>query len=73
MPELIDPEEFRWAYAIAREDLPDAPLLQYFERLSHAKAALEVLRLAYPEIPLRIYVQGDQQYIGDPANHENVH
>lgn len=79
MPELanpIDPEEFRWAYAIAREDLPGAPLLQYFDRLfgpTGAKEGLRILKEAYPEIPLRIYVQGDQQYIGDPANHENVH
>lgn len=73
MPALIDPEEFRWAYGIAREDMPGAPILQYFDRLKAAREALVILQSAYPDIPLQIYVQGDQQYIGDPANHENVH
>lgn len=68
-----DLEEFRWAYSVARTDLPGAPILQYFDRLCYAKSALALLETAYPDIPFQIFVQGDQQYLGDPANHENVH
>jgi len=70
---MQDLEEFRWAYSVARIDLPGAPILQYFDRLCYAKTALVLLEAAYPEIPFQIFVQGDQQYLGDPANHENVH
>ena len=66
-------EDFRWAYSIARTDVPGAPIIQYFDRICYAKEAIELLRAAYPEIPFQIFVQGDQQYLGDPANHENVH
>lgn len=66
-------EDFRWAYSIARTDIQGSPILQYFDRIHHAKAAKLLLEAAYPDIPFQIFVQGDQQYLGDPANHENVH
>jgi hypothetical protein len=66
-------EEFRWAYSICRIDLKDSPPLQYFDRMATAKAAMAILEDLYPDIPLGVFVRGDQLYMGHPEIHENVH
>jgi len=65
-------DSFRWAYAIARSDAIDAPVLQYFDRLHHAREVLKILQEAYPDIPLTIFIPGDQMYIPISA-HDRVH
>jgi hypothetical protein len=68
----MDQEDFRWAYAIIRDDDVHHTVLQYFDRLHLAKEELKRLKEHYPDIPFGIYIPGDQLYIPESA-HEQVH
>jgi len=73
---MMTPEEqdaFEWSYSLCRIDVAGAPPIQFFQRVAHAKVAMQLLHEAYPDIPLGIFVRGDQLYLGHPEIHESVH
>lgn len=70
---LDQAEEFRWAYSVARVDIPNAPPIQLFDRIDKAKLFLAHVGEAYPEIPFGVFARGDQLYMGHPEFHETTH
>lgn len=71
-PEEI--EAFEWSYCISRCDVIDAPPIQFFSRVIHAKEVLKQLQTEYPDIPFGIFARGDRLYIPmAPEIHEFLH
>ena len=70
---MIPTEEFEWPYSVCRTDIAGAPPIQYFMRIADAKEFMNALSNQYPELPLSVFVRGDQAYYGNPAIHENTH
>lgn len=71
--QTIPDEVFEWSYSVCRLDTAGAQPLQYFQRIKEAKAFKEQMEKEYPEIPLDVFVRGDQAYYGNEAAHEQIH